>query len=229
MPDFDLDFERRQINHREQWRVLCYAGAIGHLYLAHLAVDRRLYVQAVNLTLQVAHHELLSIEQRLFAVDIEMILLRLLIVGAFRLLEGELGFLQGILCPERLQLRVGTLFVGLAASIAFALRRLLIDLGLIIGIAQLRERVLRIEGCALPIEAQTRQGGLFLRQLCGQVRTVVHREYLTLGNRIAGMYLERDGAQGVGVESWTDRGHHLAVGGNVADEIAPLHCRNRHP
>ncbi len=63
------------------------AGAVGDLHLAHLAVDRRLYIQAVDLALQVAHHELLAIEQRLFAVDIEVILLRLRLVVALRLLE----------------------------------------------------------------------------------------------------------------------------------------------
>ncbi len=106
---------------------------------------------------------MLAIEQRLFAVDVEAILLRLRIVGALRLLEGELRFLQGVLRPQRLQFRVGTELVGLAAAVAFALRRLLIDLGLIIGVAQLRERMLGIERCPLPIEAQARQGGLFLR------------------------------------------------------------------
>ena len=100
----------------------------GHLHLAHLAVHRRSDIQAVDLALQVRDQELLAIEQRLLAVDIEVILLGLGIVVALGLLEGELRFLQGVLRLERLQFRVGTELVGLAAAIALALRRLLIDL-----------------------------------------------------------------------------------------------------
>ena len=51
-----------------------------------LTADRRFHIQAVHLTLKVADDELLSIEQCPFAVDIEAILLRLRIVGAFRFL-----------------------------------------------------------------------------------------------------------------------------------------------
>jgi hypothetical protein len=62
---------------------------------------------------------LLAVEQGFFAVDIEAILLRLRVVGALRLLKGELRFLQGVLSSQRLQFGVGAEFVGLAAAVAF--------------------------------------------------------------------------------------------------------------
>ena len=99
---FDLHFEGRKIDDSEQGRILRDAGAIGHLHLANLSIHRRLYVQAIDLALQVRHQKLLPIEQCLLAVDIEVILLGLRLVIAFRLLEGELCFLQRVLRLERL-------------------------------------------------------------------------------------------------------------------------------
>ncbi len=90
--DLDFDLERRQIDHREQRRILGNAGAIGHLHLADLAVHRRSHVQAIDLALQVRHQVLLAVEQRLLAVDVEPILLRLRLVVHLRLLKANCAF-----------------------------------------------------------------------------------------------------------------------------------------
>ena len=70
-------------------------------------------------------------------------------------------------------------------------------------------------------------GRFFLRQLGGQIRAVDHRQHLALGHAVAGMHLERDRAQRVGIQGGADGRHDLAVGGDVAHEAAALHRGDR--
>ena len=171
------------------------------MHLADLTVHGRFHVQSVDLTLEVGDQEFLSIEQRLLAVDVEVVLLGLRVVVHFRLLESELRLLERVLRLEGLQFRVGTEFIGLAAAIAFALRGLLVDLRLIERVPQLHQLLFGVERRALPVDAQTHHRRLFLRQLGGEIRTVDDRQHLPLGHAVAGMHLERHRAQ----RSWHTR------------------------
>jgi hypothetical protein len=88
------------------------------LHLSDLPVHGGPNIQAVDLALQVRHQVLLSIEQRLLAVDVESILLGLRLVIHFRLFERKLCLFQRVLNFERLQLGVRAQFVLPRSTVA---------------------------------------------------------------------------------------------------------------
>src|SRR5882757_4414399 len=114
--NLDLNLEGRQIDDRQERRIFRNAGTVGYLHLADLTLDGGPDAQGLHLALEVGHHELLPIQERFLAVDIEPIERGLSLVGHFSLRESELRFFQGVLGPERLQFRIGAEFVGLAAA-----------------------------------------------------------------------------------------------------------------
>ena len=183
-------------------------------------------MQPLHLALQVVDHELLPVEQRLAAVDVEAVLSGLRIVGHLGLGKREPRLVERILGLERLQFRIRAEFVGLAAALEFPLRGLLVDLRLLEGIALLQQLAFRVQPRAPPVDAQALQRRILLRQLRGQVRTVEGGEFLTTRHGVAGMHLERDRARHVGIQRRTDRRHHLTVRRHVAHEAAALHRRD---
>ena len=217
----DLDFEHRQVDHAQHRRVDRHVGALHGLDLADLAIERRAQGQRIHLALHFGHHRALALGQQLLVARIQARALALQARVLARVGQRDLGLAQVVLRFQHVDLRHRAALESALVALQGALGRLALDPGLVQRLLRIGAGDAGIQRGAAGFGFQAGQRGLLLRQLAAQFRAVDLGQRLALGHLVAGDHLQRDHAARHRVQGGAVGGDHAAIGGDVADQVAP--------